>query len=145
MSWNCSLAFVTAVGLACGASAMSAHHGDAGRYEETLTTVTGTLAELQLVTPHSILSLDVRESDGRMVRWRGELGSAQVMRRWCWTADTFKKGDTLTMTGRRLKNGTPYMTLSEGARVLDASNKEWFRGNDPGQLPGAAVPPPCAS
>jgi hypothetical protein len=119
-----------------------AHHGDSGRYEDTLTTVTGTVAELQLVNPHSILVLDVVEN-GKVVKWRGELGSAQVVKRWCWSKDRIKGGDKITMTGRRLKNGSPYMTLSEGARVYDANGKELFRGNNPGQPP--PTPPPCTT
>src|SRR5919201_153567 len=128
------------------AASLVAHHGDSGRYEEKLTTVTGTVAELQLVNPHSILILDVPDESGKIVKWRGELGSAQGMKRWCWTKETIKVGDKMTMTGRRLKNGSPYMTLSENARVYDASGKELFRGNDPGQPPGGAQEkPPCAA
>ena len=38
-----------------------AHHGDSGRYEEKLTTVKGTIVELQLINPHSTVVLDVTE------------------------------------------------------------------------------------
>jgi Family of unknown function (DUF6152) len=136
--------FLSAAGLALMSAALFAHHGDSGRYEDKLTTVTGTVAELQLINPHSVLVLDVDEG-GKVVKWRGELGSAQGMKRWCWTKETIKSGDKMTMTGRRLKNGQPYMTLSEGARVYDGNGKELFRGNDPGQPPGGGAPPPCAS
>jgi len=36
------------------------------------------------------------------------------------------------MIGRRLKNGSPYMTLSENARVIDASGKVIYKGRRPG-------------
>jgi uncharacterized protein DUF6152 len=118
-----------------------AHHGDAGRYEDKLTTVKGTVVEIQLVNPHSTLILDVTEDGGKVVRWRGEAGTATQMRGWCWPKDVIKVGDAVTMIGRRLKNGSPYMTLSENARVIDANGKEIFKGNDPGQ---PSVPGPCA-
>ena len=118
-----------------------AHHGDSGRYEEKLTTVKGTIVELQLINPHSTVVLDVTEEDGKVVRWRGEAGSAMQLKGWCWTKDVIKAGDTVTMIGRRLKNGSPYMTLSENARIIDANGKEIFKGNDPGQ---PNVPGPCA-
>jgi len=121
--------------------AVVAHHGDSGRYEEKLTTVKGTVVEIQLVNPHSTVVLDVTEDGGKVVRWRGEAGSAMQLRGWCWTKDVIKAGDTVTMIGRRLKNGSPYMTLSENARVIDANGKEIFKGNDPGQ---PNVPGPCA-
>ena len=115
------------------AASALAHHGDSGRYEDRLTTVKGKVVDLQLVNPHSFLVLDVAGQDGKTVKWRGELGSAVGMKRWGWSKQTIKAGDTLTMTGRRLKNGSPFMTLSEGARVADAKGKELYRGNDPGQ------------
>jgi hypothetical protein len=117
------------------------HHGDAGRYEEGLTTISGTVVELQLINPHSILILDTVDKNGKTVKWRGELGSPAALRGWCWDKDLIKSGDRLTMVGRRLKNGQPYMTLSEKARVIDAKGKEIFRGNEPGQR---GEPGPCA-
>jgi len=116
------------------------HHGDAGRYEDNLTTVTGTLVELQLVNPHSIIILDVKDSSGKTVLWRGELGPPLALKSWCWSKENVKSGDKFTMVGRRLKNGQPYMTLSEKARVIDANGKEIFRGNEPGQR---GEPGPC--
>ena len=126
-----------------------AHHGDAGRYEDTLTTVTGTVVQIQLVNPHSMLVLDVKDANGTVVRWRGELGSPAQLKQLGWRSGAIKGGDIVTMRGRRLKNGSPYLTLSECARVIDANGKELFRGNDPGRPAteaGAqsAGPDPCA-
>jgi hypothetical protein len=127
-----------------------AHHGDAGRYEQTLTTVTGTVVQVQLVNPHSMLILDVKDEAGKVVRWRGELGSPAQLKQLGWISGAIKGGDVVTMRGRRLKNGSPFMTLSECARVIDASGKELFRGNDPGRPAterGASAPgggDPCA-
>jgi len=121
---------------------LSAHHGDAGRYEDKLTTVTGTVAEIVLVNPHSTLVLDVKDESGKVVRWRGELGSAVQLRGWCWNQEIIKVGETVSMKGRRLKNGSPYMTLSEEARVTTPAGKEIYKGNDPGK-PGE--PGPCAA
>lgn len=128
---------------------LSAHHGDAGRYDEKLTTVTGAVVELQLINPHSILVIEVKGKDGALVRWKGEWGSAQGLKREGITRETMKAGDTITMRGRALKNGSPYMTLSECARVIDGTGKELFKGNDPNDVPGqpaasgAGKPDPC--
>jgi hypothetical protein len=130
-----------AVVLALMSRAVVGHHGDAGRYEEGLTTVSGTVVELQLINPHSILIVEVKDESGKAVRWRGELGSPLSLRGWCWTRDVVKAGEKITIVGRRLKNGQPYMTLSEKARVIDAAGKEIFRGNEPGQRD---EPGPCA-
>jgi len=127
--------------LTMSAGLLLAHQGDSGRYEDKLTTVTGTVAEIILVNPHSTLVLDVKDDSGKTVKWRGELGSAVQLRGWCWTQEIIKAGDTVSMKGRRLKNGSPYMTLSEEARVTTAAGKDIYKGNDPGK-PGE--PGPCA-
>ena len=135
------LLFVTGL-LMMSTGLMFAHHGDSGRYEDKLTTVTGTVAEIMLVNPHSTLVLDVKDESGKVVKWRGELGSAVQLRGWCWTKEVIKAGDTVSMKGRRLKNGSPYMTLSEQARVTTAAGKEIYKGNEPGK---SAEPGPCAA
>jgi len=132
-----TLVFVSIMAVGLLSAPVRAHHGDAGRYEDKLTTVTGSLVELQLVSPHSMLILDVKDASGKVVRWRGEAGAVAQLARWGWKKDTIKKGETVTMTGRRAKNGSAFMTLSEGARVVDARGKELFRGNDPGRPPAA--------
>jgi hypothetical protein len=107
------------------------HHGDAGRYNDEVTTVVGTVAQWRLINPHSVLILDVTEANGNVVRWRAELGNPTSLgTRHGWDENTFKPGDELQMTGRALKNGSPAMTLSEGSVLVDvATGEELYRGN----------------
>ena len=107
-----------------------AHHGDAGRYSETVTTVTGTVVEFQFVNPHSLLIIEVEGENGDVVEWHGELGSPNSLRNeWGWNKDTFQVGDVITMTGRALKNGGPYMTLTEKSLMFDAEGNEIYVGD----------------
>ena len=107
-----------------------AHHGDAGRYHDTVTTVVGVVAQWRLINPHSVLILDVEDADGGMVRWRGELGNpTNLGTRYGWNEETFKPGDRISMTGRALKNGSLAMTLSEGSILVNLdSGEEMYRG-----------------
>ena len=98
------------------AGAALAHHGDAGRYIEEVVELTGTVVETQLVNPHSVLVVDV-DTNGKMVRWQAEMGGAPQLIRSGWTVDV-KPGTKVTLTGRRLKSGAPYMNLTERARVI---------------------------
>ena len=105
-----------------------AHHGDAGRYEENTITLTGTVVEVQLVDPHSILVIDVPNEKGEVVRWQAELnGRTMLTKNYGWNKNTLKFGDKLTVTGRRVKSGAPYMNLTDRASVvLTDSGKEIF-------------------
>jgi hypothetical protein len=109
-----------------------AHHGDAGRYEENVIVMTGTVVEVQLVDPHSIIVLDIPNEKGQQVRWQAELGGRNNMAKtFGWTKNTLKFGDKITITGRRVKSGAPYINLTEKANlVLTDSGKEIFRTNN---------------
>ncbi len=110
-------------------ASLPAHHGDAGRYEDNVIVLTGTVVEVQLVDPHSMIVLDAPDDKGKMVRWQAELGGRNgLTKNFGWTKNTIKFGDKVTITGRRVKNGAPYINLTEKANVvLTDSGKEIFR------------------
>ena len=102
---------------------LRAHHGDAGRYDEDVITVTGTVVALQMVNPHSHIIFDVTK-DGKTVRWQAELGTPQqLISQYKWTPQTVKVGMKLTMTGRQLKGGAPYLNLTERANIVQTDTK----------------------
>jgi hypothetical protein len=116
-----------------------AHHGDAGRYEDTLTLLTGNVVELQFTNPHSIIVMDVTDEAGKTVRWRAELGGpTALIKQFGWNKTTLKAGDRITVIGRRVKSGSPYINLTEMAKiVMTDTGKEIFR--TPNALPGLAT------
>jgi hypothetical protein len=122
-----SLAFIA--GLLLIALPLFAHHGDAGRYEENVIILTGTVVEVELVDPHSIIVIDVPNDKGQNVRWQAELGGRNALaKNFGWNKSTLKFGDKVTITGRRVKSGAPYINLTEKANVvLSDSGKEIFR------------------
>jgi len=143
---------LTLLGMADGLGLLSApvfaHHGDAGRYEDNVIVLTGTVVDMQLVDPHSVLVLDVPDESGKVVRWQAEMGGKNAMVKGSgWTRNTLKPGDKITITGRRVKSGAPYMNLTDRANVvMTDSGKEIFRtpnyGTDERKRPAAAGPPP---
>jgi hypothetical protein len=106
----------------------AAHHGDADRYNQEVVTVRGTVVDVQMVNPHAHLVLDVEEG-GKTVRWQAELGGPQqLIKQFGWTPSTVKKGMKLTLIGRRLKSGAPYLNLTERANiVVTDTGKEIYR------------------
>jgi Family of unknown function (DUF6152) len=106
-----------------------AHHGDAGRYEDTISTITGTVVALQLVNPHAVIVLDVKDDSGKSVRWQAEMGgAAQLAHNFGWNRSTLKPGDEITLTGRKIKGGAPYFNLTERARIVRTdTGEELFR------------------
>ena len=121
-----SLALILVAALALG------HHGDAGRYEDNVMTLSGTVVDLQLVDPHSVIVFDVTEG-GKTVRWQAELNGRAALSRLGWTRNTLKPGDKIKMTGRKVKSGAPYMNLTDRSNiVLESTGKEIFRTDNYG-------------
>jgi len=127
-------ALFVAVGSLALTTVLSAHHGDAGRYNEEVITVTGSVVQVQLLNPHSMLVFEVEEG-GKKTRWQAELGGGQALQKnFGWTPATLKPGTKVTLTGRRPKSGAPYMNLTERANVvLTDSGKEIYRTENYGQ------------
>lgn len=125
---NSRIMTMLAAGMMLAGLPVFAHHGDAGRYEENIITMTGTVVDVQLVDPHSIIVFDTVDESGKSVRWQAELNGRGGLTKMGWTRNTLKAGDKISLTGRRVKSGAPYMNLTDRANVvvLD-TGKEIFR------------------
>jgi hypothetical protein len=122
-------------------SPVFAHHGDAGRYDENVITLNGTIVELQMINPHSIIVLDVADG-GKTTRWQAELGGPNALSRgFGWTRNTLKPGDKVTLLGRRVKSGAPYMNLTERAVVYMTDSKKLLFRTANADLPASVVDP----
>jgi len=119
--------------------AVSAHHGDAGRYNEETVTLKGTVVQLVMVNPHALIIFDVNEG-GKSTRWTAELGGPQqLIKQFGWSPTTVKAGMPVTLVGRVVKSGDPYMNLTERSQItLTDSGKEIYRTANFGQPAAAA-------
>jgi hypothetical protein len=134
MTKNVLFAVCVALGVMTLPGQVRAHHGDADRYVQEVVTVSGTVIDVQMVSPHVHVAFDVMDG-GKAVRWQAELGGPQQLtKQFGWTPNTMKKGTRITLTGRRLKSGAPYLNLTERANlVLTESGKEIYRTDNYGQ------------
>lgn len=81
-------------------AAVSAHHSFAAHYDMGKPiTVQGEIAEVRLSNPHSWFFLDVKEADGKVVRWAFEAGTPSGMIRNGYKASELPKGSVVTISG----------------------------------------------
>ena len=131
------LIIAVCLGLLVVAGSAQAHHGDANRYNEQTVTVSGTVVEVQMVNPHAHIVFDVTDAAGKTTRWQAELGGPQqLMRQFGWTPQTIKAGMKITLIGRQLKSGAPYLNLTERSQIVVAdTGKEIYKTENFGQAP----------
>ena len=125
-SFLCTM--VLAVGCLVIPGSVWAHHGDAGRYNEEVVTLKGTVVQLVMVNPHALVVFDVAESS-KTTRWTAELGGPQqLIKQFGWSPATIKAGTQITLIGRVVKSGDPYMNLTERSQITETTTgKEIYR------------------
>jgi len=88
-----------------------AHHGSYAYDREHITTVKGTVTEFDLVNPHSLIHLAVKEKNGEVEAWTAETASPNMLRRVGWGKTTIKPGDRVTVSGYRARDGAKLLSI----------------------------------
>jgi len=94
---------------------VSAHHANSAFDRSQSVTVTGVVKRWQFINPHAGLFIEVTDDSGKVVEWASEFqGTLDLYRNFSWNKDTFKPGDTVTVTGFPARDGSATM----GARIV---------------------------
>ncbi len=107
--------FSTGVGLLSLSVPSYGHHGTAIVYDLTQSiTISGTVIDFRFVNPHTLIYLDVRGEDGKVVSWLGGLSShTSLSRSEGWTKETLKPGDEISVTGAPARDGAPSVWVQQ--------------------------------
>ena len=104
-----------------------AHHGRAG-YSNEISTVKGTVTEVQWKNPHVFISFDVKDDKGTVVHWLAELSSPATMLAAGMSRTTLKSGDDIVIKGKAGLEGAPFTLVDsitkDGKAVVGDPNAE---------------------
>ena len=108
-------------------SVASAHHGRAG-YGDQISTVKGTVTEVQWKNPHVFIAFDVKDDKGNVVHWLAELSSPATMLAAGMSKNTLKLGDEIVIKGKVGLEGAPFALVDsitkDGKAVVGDPNAE---------------------
>jgi len=100
-------AIIASVALSLAWVTPFAHHANSAFDRSSSHTVTGMVTRWQFINPHAGLWLDVADDVGNVVSWTVEFqGTSDLYRHFGWNKDTFKVGDTVTVTGDPARDGS---------------------------------------
>ena len=89
-----------------------AHHSFAGTYIEDKTVkLEGTVAEFNIRNPHSFISIEVTEKDGKVTRWGGEWGGVTQLSQGGVNRFTLKPGDKIIIDGAPARDSSDHKVL----------------------------------
>lgn len=94
-----------------------AHHSVQAQFDIHKTfTVSGTVAKVEWINPHSYLTINVQGADGKTQKWAFELGGPGALRRAGMSREDrggLKPGDEVTASGLAAKDGSNTGFLQE--------------------------------
>ena len=128
-----TLALISAL-LVLASGAARAHHSFAAEYDANQPiTLQGQIARIDLVNPHAWLYLEVKDTEGKVVRWNVEMGAPNNLIRRGVTKATLPIGETVTVDGYRAKDGTPTVN---GRQIKMSDGRTLFTGSSNTGAPG---------
>jgi Family of unknown function (DUF6152) len=117
-SWRIrSLLFTAFLCVVASAGSVWAHHSVQAQFDIHKTvSISGTVAKVEWINPHSYLTVNVKDRDGKVQKWAFELGGAGALRRAGMSrADRggLKPGDEVTATALPARDGSNSGFLQE--------------------------------
>ena len=109
-----------------------AHHSFAGTYiEGKLVKLEGDVVEFNIRNPHSFIVIEVKEKDGKKVKWGGEWGGVTQLSQGGVNRFTLEVGDHLLMEGAPARDSTDKKILVRKVwRPATATKEAWeWAGN----------------
>jgi hypothetical protein len=89
-----------------------AHHSFAGTYiEDQSVKLEGTVAEFNIRNPHSFISIEVADKDGKTTRWGGEWGGVTQLSQGGINRFTLKIGDKIVIDGAPARDSSEHKVL----------------------------------
>jgi hypothetical protein len=115
---------ILSAGLLTGGARVLAHHAFSAEFDsDKKVTMTGTIARMEWVNPHSWLWIEVKGADGKVEEWGFEFGPPNALFRRGWTKSAVPPGAKVTVTaylaqdGRRIASADE-VTLPDGRTLF---------------------------
>jgi hypothetical protein len=120
---------------------MSAHHPFDAEFDTNQSfTLTGTVTKVEWQNPHVYAYVDAKDTQGKVVNWKVEMGSPAALMKEGWTQMSLKTGEMITIKGWKSKSNPTLAnadSVTMGGKTMSAASS--FSGAPSGQLANASL------
>ena len=110
-----------------------AHHAFSAEFDgNKQVNLRGTVVKMEWINPHAWIHLDVKGTDGRVVRWEIEMGPPNALLKRGWTKKDVPAGIELLVVGYQAKDGA---TRANGRDITFPDGKKLFAGSSGTGIP----------
>jgi hypothetical protein len=102
----------------------AAHHGTSNYDQGKTVTLAGVVTAFVWSNPHAYLLFDVKDEQGNIVHWAGEMNSPTVLAGAGWTKTTLKVGDQVSLTLRASVGGNPVGLINRSSVLVNGKRVE---------------------
>ena len=119
---------ITGLTMSGWSSSASAHHAFAAEFDANKpVTLKGVVTQIDWSNPHVWFYINVKDEDGKNVRWACEMGAPHQLQGRGWMRQTMKIGDVVTVEGSQARDGAKRanartVTTADGKRMGAASS-----------------------
>jgi hypothetical protein len=118
---------VIVAALMLAGAAVSAHHSFAAEFDVNKPVqLRGTIVRVEWINPHSWIHIDVKDADGKTVRWMIEGGTPNTLLRRGLTRDSLPEGTEILVDGYRAKSGA---NRANGRDLTFPDGRKLFMGS----------------
>jgi hypothetical protein len=108
----------------------AAHHSLTVEFDITRTvTITGVITDMKWTNPHSWLSVDVKDAQGRVTNWQVEFGSPNSLYRRGWRRSDLANNLTVTIVGYPSREKSSSVMTATDVKLADG--RTLFAGQAP--------------
>jgi hypothetical protein len=109
---------------------VAAHHSLTVEFDITRTvTITGVITDMKWTNPHSWLSVDVKDAQGRVTNWQVEFGSPNSLYRRGWRRSDLANNLTVTIVGYPSREKASSVMTATDVKLADG--RTLFAGQAP--------------
>jgi hypothetical protein len=109
------------------ATAALAHHSFAAEFDANQPVqLRGAVAKVEWINPHTWIHIDVKDADGKVVRWMVEGGTPNTLLRRGITRNSLPQGTEILVDGYKAKNGT---NRANGRDITFPDGRKLFVGS----------------